>query len=108
MSASCARLAGVLGRRVSGLFPRERLIPASRFYGSFLSLALYHDALPARGYIAFACFLFIAFHRCICADSAGARSGAFVERRVYERRLVAVDAGASSRAFVERGVYERR
>ena len=39
---------------------------------------------------------------------AGARSGAFVERRVYERRLVAVDAGASSRAFVERGVYERR
>ena len=66
MSASCARLTGVLGRRVSGLFPRERFIPASRFYGSFLSMALYHDALPARGYIAFACFLFIVFHRGGC------------------------------------------
>jgi hypothetical protein len=31
-----------------------------------------------------------------------------VERRVYERRLVAVDAGARSGAFVERRVYERR
>ena len=66
VSASCARLTGVLGRRVSGLFPRERFIPASRFYGSFLSMALYHDALPARGYIAFACFLFIVFHRGGC------------------------------------------
>jgi hypothetical protein len=39
---------------------------------------------------------------------AGASSGAFFERRVYERRLWAVDAGASSGAFFLRRVYERR
>ena len=42
------------------------------------------------------------------AIAAGARSGAFAERRVYERRVLAIAAGARSRAHPERGVYERR
>jgi len=41
-------------------------------------------------------------------NDAGASSGAFFERRVYERRLAGLDAGASSGAFFQRRVYERR
>ena len=63
VSASFARLACVLGSRVSGLFGFF-IIPASRFYRQGVSIAFYGFGCPF----------------------AGARSGAFVERRVYERR----------------------
>ena len=39
---------------------------------------------------------------------AGASSGVFFQRRVYERRLAGLDAGASSGVFFLRRVYERR
>jgi hypothetical protein len=48
------------------------------------------------------------YERRLGAYVAGASSGAFFQRRVYERRLGADVAGASSGAFFERRVYERR